>query len=173
MAKFMTYGYLHLILKVNIRWTHDHRSVAKLKRDFSENISEFWLTYRIQGAPGVASPVPRRREGSLLWTAGNSLSNAAQDTINLLCARAPFWLLFNLVSTRMSFSVNLLSSWAAPSMSWCLGLFLPRCRILPLLNSVRFLSPHFSSLQGPSGWQHIHSSGIAASPPGSHHLQTC
>ena len=36
----------------------------------------------------------------------------------------------------------------SPSLYWCVGLFLPRCRtlLLPLLNSIRFLSAQLSSL---------------------------
>ena len=53
-------------------------------------------------------------------------------------------------STRItrSFSAKPLSSWSAPSLYWCLVLFLYRCRTLhfPLLNFMRFPSVHLSSL---------------------------
>ena len=61
----------------------------------------------------------------------------------LLAARMHYWLVFNLVSTRTRRSIftKLLSSLSSPSMYWCLGLFLPRCRTVhfPLLNFMRFL----------------------------------
>ncbi|KAK4810782.1 hypothetical protein QYF61_008754, partial [Mycteria americana] len=85
-----------------------------------------------------------------------------------LAARAHCWLMFNLVSTRTprSFSARLLSSWVAPSIYWCLGLFLPKCRTwhFPWLNCMRFLSAHFSSLLR-SLWVAARPSGISASPP--------
>lgn len=60
------------------------------------------------------------------------------------------WLMFYLLTTRIpsSFSSELLSSWVAPSLSWCLGLLLSWCRTLHfhLWNIMRFLSAHFSSL---------------------------
>ncbi|KAK4806792.1 hypothetical protein QYF61_005588 [Mycteria americana] len=51
-------------------------------------------------------------------------------------------------------------------MYWCLGLFLPRGRTLPfpLLNFMRFLSAHFSSLFR-SLWMAARSSAISATPP--------
>jgi len=82
-------------------------------------------------------------------------------------AGAHCWLMVNLVSTRTSrgFSANLLSSWAAPSIYWCMGLSLPRCRTLhfPLLNCMRFLSAHFSSLLR-SLWLAAKLSGVSATP---------
>lgn len=36
-------------------------------------------------SPSVASPVLRRKEGSLLWSADNTLPIGAQNTISLLC----------------------------------------------------------------------------------------
>lgn len=91
----------------------------------------------------------RERIPSLILL-GIVLSGAARDTTGHLCfkgtAPAPaqlgvhqdpqilfFWALFWLVT---------------PAMFWCLGLFLPRCRTLhlSLLNSVRFLAAHLSSL---------------------------
>lgn len=78
--------------------------------------------------------------------AGKRSPNIAQDTA-AFTARTHCWLMFNLVTPR-SFSAKLLSSQVVPSMSWCLGLLLPRCWTLqfPLLNFMRFLSAHFSSL---------------------------
>ena len=52
----------------------------------------------------------------------------------------------NLVSAT-SFSAKLLSIWVGPSMYWWMGLFLPRYRTHNfLLNLMKFLSAHFSSL---------------------------
>lgn len=48
------------------------------------------------------------------------------------------------VSTRISrvFSIMLLSRWSIPSMYWCLGLFLPKCRTLHFsLRNCRRLPP--------------------------------
>jgi len=59
-----------------------------------------------------------------------------------LAARVHCYLMVNLLSTRTlrSLSKELLSSRSAPSLYWCIGLFLPRCRTLPLplLNFIRF-----------------------------------
>ena len=67
-----------------------------------------------------------------------------------LAARAHCWLIVNLSSTRTPrfLSAELLSSRSIPSLYWCMGLFLPRCRTLhlPLLNLIRFLSAQLSSL---------------------------
>ena len=65
-----------------------------------------------------------------------------------LAARAHCWLMVNLSSTRTprSLSAELLSGRSTPSLYWCMGLFLPRCRTLhlPLLNLIRFLSAQMS-----------------------------
>ena len=70
-----------------------------------------------------------------------------------LAARAHCWLMVNLssTSTPRSFSAELLSSRSAPSLYWCIGLFLPRCRTLCLLllNLIRFLSAQLFSSQTP------------------------
>ena len=67
-----------------------------------------------------------------------------------LTARAHCWLINNLSSTRTpkSLSTELLSSRSAPSLYWCMRLFLPRCRTLhlPFLNFIRFLSAQLSSV---------------------------
>lgn len=67
-----------------------------------------------------------------------------------LVARAHCWLIFNTVSIRNSgsFTANLFSRWAVPSMYLCLGWFLPGCRTshFPLLNYTGSLSAYFSSL---------------------------
>lgn len=71
-------------------------------------------------------------------------------TFAAFAARVYCRLKFNLVFIRTprAFSVNLLSSWVAPSIYWHMRLFLPRCRTLyfSLLNLTRFLSARFSSL---------------------------
>ena len=103
----------------------------------------------------------------LLWPGGNSPPNSAQDTKRFFDTRAHCWLMFNMVSTRTSssFSAKLLSSWSAPSICWCMGLFLARCRTLhfSLLNFMRFLSANFSSLQR-SLWMAAWPSGTSATP---------
>ena len=75
-----------------------------------------------------------------------------------LATRAHCWLVVNLssASSPRSLSAELLSSRAAPSLYWCMGLFLPRCSTLhlPLLNLNRFLSSQLSSLSGLAEWQH-------------------
>ena len=68
----------------------------------------------------------------------------------LVATRAHGWLMVNLssTSTPRSLSTELLSSKSAPSLYWCMGLLLPRCRTLhlPLLNFIRFLCAQLSSL---------------------------
>lgn len=64
------------------------------------------------------------------------------------CAKkAYFWLVVNFLftGTPAPFLPSFLS---APSIYWCLGLFLPKCRTchLPLLNFTMFLTKHFSYL---------------------------
>lgn len=61
----------------------------------------------------------------------------------------------------------LLSSQTALSMSWCMGLFLPRdskTLHFPLLNFIKFLSSHFSSLVR-SLWMTADSSVLSSTPP--------
>ena len=57
-----------------------------------------------------------------------------QPTISM--ARAYCWRMFNSVSTRTPghFSAKLLSCWFAPVVYWCLGLFIPMCRIATYIN---------------------------------------
>jgi len=86
-----------------------------------------------------------------------------------LAARAHCWLTVNFSSTRTprSLSTELLSSRSAPSLYWCMGLFLPRCRTLhlPLFNFISFLSAQLSSLSR-SRWMAAQASGVSATPPG-------
>lgn len=79
---------------------------------------------------------------SLSWPAGNSLPNAAQDTIGLFVTRARCLLMSKGVSPPSAPCPLLQSCFSAG----CQGLFLPRCRTLHflLLNFVRFLSAHCS-----------------------------
>ena len=87
---------------------------------------------------------------------------------SFFATRTHWWLMVNLAFSRIprSFSVKLLSSWSAPSRYWCLGLFLPMCRMLhfPLLNCMRFQSAHFSSLLR-SLWMAAQPSGVLGNPP--------
>lgn len=74
--------------------------------------------------------------------------------------------MFNLFSTRASRSYSrLLSSWVPLILSWCLRLFLLRFRTFqfPLLNLMRFLSPHLSSLPR-SLWMAVWPSDEPATP---------
>ena len=84
-----------------------------------------------------------------------------------LAARAHCWLMVNLLSTRTprSLSTELLSSRSTPSLYWCMGLFLPRCRTLnfPLLNLIRFLSAQLSSLSR-SRSKAAQPSGVSTTP---------
>ena len=68
--------------------------------------------------------------------------------------------------TPRSLSTGLLSSRSAPSLYWCMGLFLPRCRTLhlPLLNFIRFLCAQLSSLYR-SHWMPAQPSGVPATLP--------
>ena len=85
-----------------------------------------------------------------------------------LAARAHCWLMVNLSSTRTprSLSAELLSSRSTPSLYWCMGLFLPRCRTvhLPLLNLIRFLSAQLSSLSR-SRWLAAQPASVSTTPP--------
>ena len=85
-----------------------------------------------------------------------------------LAARAHCWLMVNLssTSTPRSLSTELLSSRSTPSLYWCMGLFLPRCRTLhlPLLNFIRFLSAQLSSLSR-SHWMAAQAAGVSTTPP--------
>jgi len=82
--------------------------------------------------------------------------------------RAHCWIMVKLVSIRTprSFSAKLFSSWVAPSVYCCMGLFLPRCRTLhfPWLSLRRFPSAHFSSLL-TSLWVAAQHSGISEASP--------
>ncbi|KAK4827398.1 LOW QUALITY PROTEIN: hypothetical protein QYF61_017803 [Mycteria americana] len=75
--------------------------------------------------------------------------------------RAHCWLIFNLVCTKTpkSFSAKLLSNWLAPSIYWCMELFLLRCKTLHFMRcketSESSCWPISPACQGHSGWQHI------------------
>ena len=82
-----------------------------------------------------------------------------------LATRAHCWLMVNLwfPSTPRSLFTELLSSRSAPSLYWCMGLFLPRCRTLHLLllNFIRFVSAQLSGLSR-SRWMAAQPSGVSA-----------
>lgn len=91
-----------------------------------------------------------------------------QPSILLTCGmRARCWVLLNLVSTRTprSFSVNLLSGWILFNLYCYLGMLNPRWSTLhfSLLNSLRFLSAHLSSLS--KFWMATRFSGMSATAP--------
>jgi len=81
----------------------------------------------------------------------------ARVLLPLFATRAHCSLMFNLVSTRSpgSFTAKLLSSWSAPSMRWCMGLFLPRRRTLhfSLWNLEDASQPISPACPGPFEWQ--------------------
>lgn len=89
------------------------------------------------------------------------------SVLQFVCfASCPVWLMFNLGSTRTprSFSVQLLSNWVAPSMSWYLVFFLFRCSTSNFLwNFMQFLSAHYSS-QSKSVWMDVWLSCESATP---------
>lgn len=70
-----------------------------------------------------------------------------QTLLAVFVVRVHFWIMVSLRTSR-AFSINLYSSWLLISLYQCLVFFLPRCRTLyfPLLNGVRLLLYHFSSL---------------------------
>ena len=92
----------------------------------------------LQRAPISCTGVPRT-DTVLLHTAQDTISHVSHKATLLAHVSAP---------VTQDCSAKPLCSWAPPSRYWCWGLFLPRCRTLhlSLLNFVKFLSVHFSSL---------------------------
>ncbi|KAK4810721.1 hypothetical protein QYF61_007695 [Mycteria americana] len=91
---------------------------------------------------------------------------STQDTVNLLCGKGTL-----LAHVQLGVHQDLLCKAAfqlggPQHVYWCMGLFLPWCRTwhFPLLNCMRFLSAHFSSLSR-SLWMAAQPSGISATPP--------
>lgn len=82
------------------------------------------------------------------------------------CTLCSGWFL-DLVFTRatMSLPAKGHSSQLASSLSWCLGLFLPRCRIwhFLLLNFTRSCKPISPACRGITGWWHD-TMALAATP---------
>lgn len=102
---------------------------------------------------------------------GSHLSTFLQHfTTNNQCwaffaTRARCWPTCNLLTIRMprSLSAKLPSSWSSPSLSWCEGLFLPRCRIWHFLGgSCQCPSP---ACQHPSERQRTHLVDQPTTPP--------
>ena len=85
-----------------------------------------------------------------------------------LGTRAYCWLMANLssTSTHRSCSAEQLFSRSAPSLYWCMRLFLPRCRTLhlPLLDFIRFLTAHLFS-PSRSCWMAARPSSVSVTPP--------
>ena len=82
-----------------------------------------------------------------------------------LAARAHYWLMVNLssTSTPSSVSTEVLSSRSAPSLYWCMGLFLPRCRTLHVPLCPTF-QPVQVTLNGSTAfWCISHSSSFVSS----------
>ena len=98
--------------------------------------------------------------------AGNTSPNAGLDTISFLCCKDTLLAPVHpgVLHVPTSFFTKLLSSWVATS--WCLGLFFPRCRTLhiSLLNFMKFLSAHFSSLSR-SLWMAAQLCGVLVTCP--------
>ena len=82
-------------------------------------------------SPGACQQCRVERKDHISQPFCNVFSNAAGEAVGHFATRAYCWIMFHLVSIRMprSFSAELLSSWSGPSLSWCMGLFLPRLRI--------------------------------------------
>jgi len=83
-------------------------------------------------------------------------------------ATACCWLMFKLVSARIprSLYTGLISSWVAPNISWCLGMFPLRCMTLLLnclLSIMKFLSARLSSFSR-SLWMTAWTSSESATP---------
>ena len=108
-------------------------------------------------------------EENLPRPAGHTPPNASQDAIGLLGSRGTLLAHGQPVThqhSQVPLSTELLSSRSAPSLYWCMGLFLPRCRTLPLpwLNLIRFLSAQLSSLSR-SVWMAAQPAGVSTTPP--------
>lgn len=89
--------------------------------------------------------------GHILWPAGNTTVNTAQEVLDLLYCNFSVLGQGQLVVHQgppLSSSADLLFSWMTPRVFRCMELSLPRCKTLhfPLLNFMRFLPAHFSSL---------------------------
>lgn len=87
--------------------------------------------------------------------ADNGLPNVTQEAVDLLCHKSTSLAhsqLVRVTRTPGSFFAVVPSHLLAPSIYWCLPLFLHRCRTLhiPLLDFMRFLSDLFSSPSCPS-----------------------
>lgn len=90
------------------------------------------------------------RKDHFCLSPGSAFPNAAQEAVGHLCSK---WHIAGSAYVSWhprSFSAKLLSSQLVPSMYWCTGLFLSRCRTshFPLLCFVRSPSSQFSSLFG-------------------------
>lgn len=87
----------------------------------------------------------------LLKPGGNTLPKGLQDAMGLLCYKGTLVPRFQLgvhQDPEVLSSADLLSSWLAPSLHCCLGVFFCRHRIsqFSLVNFMKFLPAHFSSL---------------------------
>ena len=102
-------------------------------------------------------------KGHFPETTGYTLANM----VNYLWWKGHCRSMLSLLMIRISrsFSFEPLSSQFAPSLCWCMGLFLPRCRIwhLPMVIFVRFLCAHFSNLAG-SLWMAAWTSSKSTTP---------
>ena len=138
-------------------------SVSPLHLRFSEG-SLLLVVMEIH-TPCVTSPVLVDRRITSLDLLAMLCLMQPWTPFTAFAARSHCLLMSKLMSTA-SFSDKLRFSWVDSSIYRCLGLFLPRCRTLhfPLLNFMRLLSAHFSSLSR-SLWMAAQPYGISATPP--------
>jgi len=117
-------------------------------------------------------PYQGRLEGeeNLPRPTGHTLLNAPQDAIGLFGNHGTLLAHGHLVihqDTQVPLCRAALQQ-VSPSLYWCMGLFLPRCRTLylPFLNFIRFLSAQLFSLSRScwmtmnGKWVKIHLSGV-------------
>ena len=110
----------------------------------------------------------QRGKENLLWPAGHTLLDAPQDATGLLGSQGTLLAHGQPVvhqDTQVPLRRAALQQ-GRPSLYWCLGLFLPRGRTLhlPLLNLIRFLSAHLSSLSR-SRWMAAQPASVSTTPP--------
>jgi len=152
-----------------LRWTPSSSSMSSL----------YWGAPRwtLHSRCALSSSEPRGRTTSLDLLA-TLLLVQPRAPLALFASRTHCWLMFNSPSTRAprSLTAELLLNWSAPSMYWCVGLLLPRCRTLhfPLLKCMKFLSAYFFSLprslwmaaHNPFSYQYDKSPSRSFSQPG-------
>ena len=108
--------------------------------------------------PDVASPGQSRGEDHLPWPAGHAPPNAPQDPTGLLGHQGTL-LAHGQLAVHQNSQVLLHRAafqQVSPSLCWCMGLFLPRCRTLHLLmNTLNSSEPAEPLFVHDSDWQVI------------------